>query len=121
MCVKMPNVRWRVVFHFCAAAMLQWELRIPLTNIYPWLGLQVYVRLDQPKNAASAYTQGLQQFGQDTSLMAGVARVFEGVGDLSAAVINYKRLLQYDSTNAEVPSFSAVYFSLFSELICAGM
>lgn len=34
--------------------------------------------------------------------MAGLAQVYEGIGDLPAAVANYKRLLQFESTNAEV-------------------
>jgi hypothetical protein len=41
-------------------------------------------------------------FPADTSLMAGLARVHDGVGDVEAALLNYKRLLQYESTHPEV-------------------
>jgi tetratricopeptide repeat protein 8 len=55
-----------------AEAQLRSSLRDqPMVLTYHLLA-KVYIRLDQPKNAADAYTQGLEHFPQDTSLMAGV-------------------------------------------------
>lgn len=71
-------------------------------TIYTTLLLaKVYVRLDQPQNAIQCYTRGLETFPQETLLMAGMARIYEGIGDLNTAVEHYKKLLTFDSTNVE--------------------
>eukprot|EP00042_Codosiga_hollandica_P043094 m.404376 g.404376 ORF g.404376 m.404376 type:complete len:503 (+) comp56475_c0_seq18:50-1558(+) len=62
---------------------------------------KVYIRLDQPQNAIQCYTEGLEKFPTETQFMAGIARVYEGIGDLTVAVQHYKKLLTCDSTNVE--------------------
>lgn len=56
----------------------------------------MFIRLDQPQNAIRCYRQGLQAFPEETVLLAGAARVQEAVGDMTAAVAEYERLLQQD-------------------------
>jgi len=45
---------------------------------------KVYCRLDQPLTAVDFYKQGLEKFRGETSLMAGIARIYEVGGDFLA-------------------------------------
>lgn len=38
---------------------------------------KVYCRLDQPLAAIEVYTQGLKQFPGETTLLTGIARIYE--------------------------------------------
>ncbi len=38
---------------------------------------KVYVRLDQPLTAVEVYKQGLEKFPNETSLLTGIARIYE--------------------------------------------
>ena len=72
---------------------------------------KVYIRLDQPQNALETYTNGLKVHPSDTSLMAGTARVYEGIGETTKSVLAYKQLLVLDSTNVEaIASIAAQHF-----------
>jgi len=72
---------------------------------------KVYIRLDQPQNALETYTNGLKEHPFDTSLMAGSARVYEGIGETAKSVLAYKQLLGHDSTNVEaIASIAAQHF-----------
>lgn len=57
---------------------------------------QVFIRLDQPQNAVRCYRQGLEAFSEETVLLAGVARIQEAIGNMTAAVAEYERLLKQD-------------------------
>lgn len=57
---------------------------------------KVYIRMDQPQNAINCYMDGLKEFDNEPGLLAGIARVYEGIGDLSKSVLEYKKLLQID-------------------------
>ena len=38
---------------------------------------KVYIRLDQPLTAVDVYKQGLEKFQNETSLLSGIARIYE--------------------------------------------
>ncbi len=72
---------------------------------------KVAVRLDQPRAAAQAFAAGVARFPQDTTLIAGLARVYEALGDHDASVAQYRRLVSLDSTHAEaVASLASNHF-----------
>lgn len=72
---------------------------------------KVYIRLDKPTSAIDCYKDGLDANPTDTSLMAAMARIHEGVGDLNKSIAQYKTVLKCDSTNAEaIASLAANYF-----------
>ena len=45
---------------------------------------KVYVRLDQPLTAVDVYKAGLEKFPGETSLLTGIARIYEVSSILSA-------------------------------------
>ena len=57
---------------------------------------KVYIRMDQPQNAIQCYQEGLKAFPDEPVLHAGVARVFEGIGNLNQSVEEYRKLLKVD-------------------------
>eukprot|EP00040_Diaphanoeca_grandis_P027781 m.158963 g.158963 ORF g.158963 m.158963 type:complete len:509 (-) comp31114_c0_seq2:72-1598(-) len=72
---------------------------------------KVYIRLDQPINALECYQEGLKYNPTDTTLLAAIGRIHEGIGDLNQSVSFYKQVLEHDSTNAEaIASIAANYF-----------
>ncbi|ELT94078.1 hypothetical protein CAPTEDRAFT_163723 [Capitella teleta] len=62
---------------------------------------KVYVRLDQPLTAVEVYKQGLQRFIGEASLLTGIARVYEGMNDMSNTVQFYKDVLHQDNMSIE--------------------
>lgn len=62
---------------------------------------KVYCRLDQPLTAIEVYKQGLEKFQGETTLMTGIARIYEGMNDMDNAVKFYKDVLNYDSMYVE--------------------
>ena len=38
---------------------------------------KVYIRLDQPLTAVDVYKQGLEKFPNETSLLSGIARIYD--------------------------------------------
>ncbi|XP_014677351.1 PREDICTED: tetratricopeptide repeat protein 8-like [Priapulus caudatus] len=62
---------------------------------------KVYIRLDQPITTIDVFKRGLETFPGDTHLNTGIARIYEGLGDLNNAVKYYKEVLQNDNTNVE--------------------
>lgn len=52
--------------------------------------------MDQPQNALKVYRDALATFPDDTVLLAAVARVQEAIGDVSAAVQQYRIVLKHD-------------------------
>ncbi|XP_072032447.1 tetratricopeptide repeat protein 8-like [Amphiura filiformis] len=62
---------------------------------------KVYVRLDQPLTAIDVYKQGLEKFPGETTLLTGIARIYEGMNDMTNAVKFYKDVLHQDNTHIE--------------------
>ncbi|KAK6998140.1 tetratricopeptide repeat protein 8 [Biomphalaria glabrata] len=62
---------------------------------------KVYCRLDQPLAAIEIYTQGLKQFPGETTLLTGIARIYEGLGKMEEGVKYYKDVLKSDNMNVE--------------------
>jgi tetratricopeptide repeat protein 8 len=62
---------------------------------------KIYVRLDQALTALDTYTKASEQYPGDTSLILCIARVHDGRNDLAKGVQFYKKVLHYDSSNAE--------------------
>eukprot|EP00965_Chrysotila_dentata_P082017 2706856-Pleurochrysis_carterae.AAC.2 len=72
---------------------------------------KVSLRLDQPKNALQIYEAACEKFPCDTSLMLGIARVHDALGDAAKAVAQYKKVLQIDPSNVEgIACMAANYF-----------
>ncbi|CAG2189132.1 BBS8 [Mytilus edulis] len=68
----------------------------------PYLYLcKVYLRLDQPLTAVEVYKQGLDKFQGETTLLTGIARIYEGLNEMENAVKFYKDVLMYDSMHVE--------------------
>jgi tetratricopeptide repeat protein 8 len=62
---------------------------------------KVHVKLDQPLAAIENFKKGLSTFPKDVSLLTGVARIYEGIGEMEKAVDQYRNVLEMDSTNIE--------------------
>eukprot|EP00045_Choanoeca_perplexa_P007419 m.66933 g.66933 ORF g.66933 m.66933 type:complete len:528 (-) comp14067_c0_seq2:87-1670(-) len=111
---------WKAMLGFCyhrlgmfrdAEKQLQSSMKQQPTIFGAMLLAKVYIRLDQPQNALRVYSDALVPFADDTVLLAAQARVYEGIGDLTAAVGKYKNLLDNDSTNVEaIASLAAEEF-----------
>jgi tetratricopeptide repeat protein 8 len=55
--------------------------------------LKVCLRLDQPLGALEVYRSGLDKFPNDVSLMTGMARIYEVLGNISLSASYYKKVL----------------------------
>ena len=62
---------------------------------------KIYLRLDQPLAALEVYRTGLDSFPNEVHLLVGVARIQEGLGNLSLSAKYYKNVLAEDSTHVE--------------------
>merc|ERR1711988_573888 len=62
---------------------------------------KVYLRLDQPNSALDQYGRAGDKFVGDTHILVGLARTYDMLNALLRGVQYYKRVLQYDSVNAE--------------------
>ncbi|XP_021361396.1 tetratricopeptide repeat protein 8-like isoform X2 [Mizuhopecten yessoensis] len=71
-----------------------------IIDIYLYL-CKVYVRLDQPLTAIDIFKQGLEKFQGETTLLSGIARIYEGMNDMENAVKFYKDVLNFDSMHVE--------------------
>lgn len=65
---------------------------------------KVYVKLDQPLTAIEVFLKGLERFPKETTLLTGIARIYEGMNDIANAVKYYKEVLQSDNTHVEAIS-----------------
>ncbi len=61
----------------------------------------VALRLDQPKKAIEVYEEGQARFPSDVSLVVGVARVQDALGEEADAAATYRRVLAMDPSNVE--------------------
>lgn len=55
---------------------------------------QVYLRIDQPMAALEVYRTGLDKFPNEISLLTGVARIYEAIGNLPLSAKYYKIILK---------------------------
>ncbi|EDV29838.1 Tetratricopeptide repeat protein 8 [Trichoplax sp. H2] len=62
---------------------------------------KVYVRLDQPQKALEVFNKGIEVFPGESTLLTGIARIYEGINDLTSAVKYYKSVLHHDNTHVE--------------------
>ncbi|XP_071080081.1 tetratricopeptide repeat protein 8-like [Haliotis cracherodii] len=62
---------------------------------------KVYVRLDQPLTAVETYKSALEKFPGETSLLTGIARIYEGLNEMDNAVKFYKEVLHFDNMHVE--------------------
>ena len=62
---------------------------------------KVYVRLDQPMAALEVYRTGLDKFPNEVSLLTGMSRIYEGLGNLGLSTKYYKLILVEDAINVE--------------------
>ncbi|KAF6028481.1 TTC8 [Bugula neritina] len=59
------------------------------------------VKLDQPLTAVETYKKGLEKFPQDTSLLTGIARIYELLNNITESSVFYKQVLSTDNMNIE--------------------
>ena len=97
---------------------------------------KVYTRLDQPLTAIEAFNEGLQKFPGETSLLTGIARIYEvrfftfphrnififldllkfelfpfqGMNNMDKATKFYKDVLQQDNMNVEAIACIATHY-----------
>jgi len=62
---------------------------------------KVYMKLDQPNAALDTYMRGAEAFTGDPSMLVGMARVQEVMGDSDKSCALYKRVLAYDGAHVE--------------------
>jgi tetratricopeptide repeat protein 8 len=62
---------------------------------------KVYVRLDEPLKAIESFTKGLERFPGEVTLLTGLARIHEGIGEIDTSVEKYKEVLKYDNMHVE--------------------
>lgn len=62
---------------------------------------KVYLKLDQPNTALDNYMTAAEKFPGDTSLIVGIARVYDALNDIPRSIQYYKKVLHYDASNAE--------------------
>jgi tetratricopeptide repeat protein 8 len=58
-------------------------------------------RLDQPNAALDVFSAASEKFSGDTSILLGIARIYDQLNANDKAMSFYKRVLVYDSMNAE--------------------
>ena len=72
---------------------------------------KVALRLDQPSLALQIYEKAALLFPTDTSLMIGIARVHDALGNGAAANLQYKKVLAHDASNIEaIACMAATHF-----------
>ncbi|XP_074646623.1 tetratricopeptide repeat protein 8-like [Tubulanus polymorphus] len=71
-----------------------------IVDTYLYLS-KVYTRIDQPLTAIEVYKEGAQKHEGETSLLTGIARLYEALNDMTNAVDYYKNVLKFDSMHVE--------------------
>ncbi|VIO97918.1 Uncharacterized protein BM_BM6009 [Brugia malayi] len=71
-----------------------------MAETYAYLA-KTYCRIDQPLMAIDQYNFGLQIFHNDITLLIGLARVQEHLGNVENSINTYKLVLEQDPTNVE--------------------
>ncbi|EFP10886.1 CRE-BBS-8 protein [Caenorhabditis remanei] len=62
---------------------------------------KTYNRVDQPMAALRTYAEGLDAFSEDVTMLTGMARVQEALGEYELSINFYKRVLDAQSNNIE--------------------
>ena len=75
---------------------------------------KVYIRLDQPLTAIDIYKQGLEKFPNETSLLSGIARIYDV--RLSFSVYQMSRIARIF---AHAKTKAQISFAVTSKLISA--
>ncbi|ODN06000.1 Tetratricopeptide repeat protein 8 [Orchesella cincta] len=81
--------------HFRMALLIE-----PMLITYVGLA-KVYVKMDQPLAAIEVCEKGLEKFPLDVSLLTEMARIQEGLQNMSISVKLYRDILSQDSSNIE--------------------
>lgn len=63
---------------------------------------KVNIRIDQPMAALKAYSAGLELFPEDVTMLTGMARVQEALGEYDQSIELYHRVLVVQANNIEV-------------------
>jgi tetratricopeptide repeat protein 8 len=72
---------------------------------------KVFLRLDQPKTALDIYKNSQEAFPNDISLMLGIARTQDALGQFAKALEAYRQILSVDASNVEaIASLAAHHF-----------
>ncbi|CAB3397472.1 unnamed protein product [Caenorhabditis bovis] len=71
-----------------------------VVETFAFLG-KVYNRMDQPVAALKSYSEGLSQFEHDVTLLTGMARVKELLGEYDDSINIYKKVLEVQANNIE--------------------
>ena len=61
-------------------------------DIYLYIS-KVYVKLDQPLNSINKLKEGNEKFPFETTLLQGIARIHEGLGDMNECIKFYKEVI----------------------------
>ncbi|CAF1280866.1 unnamed protein product [Adineta steineri] len=72
----------------------------PMIDTYLYLA-KVYLRLDQPLLAITKLQDGLQKFPFEPCLVQAIARIHEGLNDMTQSIDYYRQVLKLDNTNIE--------------------
>jgi tetratricopeptide repeat protein 8 len=62
---------------------------------------KVYAKLDQPLNSINKLKEANQRFPFETTILQGIARIHEGLGNVDDSTNYYKEVLHSDNTNVE--------------------
>ena len=62
---------------------------------------KIYVKLDQPLNCINRLKEANQKFPFEVSILQGLARVYEAMGNMDECMKFYREVLHSDSTNVE--------------------
>ncbi|EGT33355.1 hypothetical protein CAEBREN_26405 [Caenorhabditis brenneri] len=68
---------------------------------YYWKNQLTYNRVDQPMAALKTYMAGLDVFPEDVTMLTGMARVQEALGEFDVSVALYNRVLDAQANNIE--------------------
>ncbi|PAV58578.1 hypothetical protein WR25_18671 [Diploscapter pachys] len=80
-----------------------------LIETYAFLA-KIYCRMDQPIKAINYYQEGLQCYENDPTLLTGLARTRELLGELDESIAIYKRILTFQGNNIEAIACVATTF-----------
>ena len=102
--VQLAKCYYRLGLYRDAEKQLKSALRdTEVVDIYLYL-CKVYVKLDQPLTAIEVFQKGLEMFPGESTLLTGMARIYEGLNDATNMVKYYKEVLHTDNTHVEAIS-----------------
>ncbi|CAM4753778.1 unnamed protein product [Rotaria magnacalcarata] len=72
----------------------------PMVDTYLYLA-KIYLRLDQPLLSISKLQEGLEKFPYEPFLLQAIARIYEGLNDMTQSADNYRQVLKLNNINIE--------------------